>query len=35
MVNVTSLLIRLEMDLGSVFESELGQKWIVLNVCLG
>ena len=41
MVKVMSLLIktvlRLEVDLGSVLESELGQKWRygVLKACLG
>ena len=37
MVKVTSLLIKAGVDLGSVLESELGQKWKygVLKACIG
>ena len=37
MVKVMSLLAKAEVDLGSVLESELGQKWRygVLKACIG
>ena len=36
MVKVTSLISKVEVDLGSALESELGQKWRygVLKACL-